>query len=1013
MAARAIFTTSQLNQDLLGGVGTQVWFGSAGMETFLMACCRSSGGEMYTSEQKQITNQSKRRGLNEIQCQLQQQSLGETEIITDVSSVSLCHHHIQSVQPCLPASVAEPYKSEGSNPRSHFSKESSRGAADLHSFISSGFVTLGRSHSKATLITNPVLLRQTAEKLQVESGEHHTSSSPKSEENTPCIYDDPRGTSRDQIWKIQNTSRTMLILTLLAKAFRCRVSETQKHSEPSEPLARMFSGFNLGLVTGAHYHQHPPPQTLIIIIPVTLCFSRLSEPADPDSGLYLVTIGVRFPSVASLEDAKNERSNGLCAHTVTTVGTHSCTPVWVQLCTSIEDIRKICAHPCTRHHQKTQGWKSFPCTSTAVLDVSQLIMEQDDYRLMINDRILDEALKCQSGESESPSGHQSVNAEALHLYHYHSPQIISTIFECVHGLISKVYPQTVIVKADPQTVIVRADPQTVIVRADPQTVIFKADPQTLIIKADLQTVIVRADPQTTVIVRADPQTVIFKADPQTVIFKADPQTLIVRADPQTVIVKADLQTLIIKADPQTVIVRADPQTVIVRADPQTVIFKADPQTVIIKADPQTVIIKADLQTLIIKADPQTVIVRADPPTVIVRADPQTVIIRADPQTVIIRADPQTVIIRADPQTVIVRADPQTVIFKADPQTVIIKADLQTVIVRADPQTVIGRADPPTVIFKADPQTVIIKADLQTVIFKADPQTVIVRADPPTVIFKADPQTVIVRAHPQTVIIKADLQTVIFKADPQTLIIKADPQTVIVRADPQTVIFKADPQTTVIVRADPQTVIIKADPQTVTFKADPQTVIVKADPQSAMCVCLMCRSSPAQPNSYTKSQGFTQSLSHLYILLIVHKCFLRALLHSEVVCHNLASRLSNCCKEYSMLLHAATHVSLPPCLSLLIGAAHRSLRYESSRTGGVLTSQTEPFDLSFSRSFQSLSHLPPSYESAVRVPPQHYSSLKRLISITERAFSWPRLFSRLIQLVAAILLSEELWAHSNP
>ncbi|TRY84863.1 hypothetical protein DNTS_020487 [Danionella cerebrum] len=142
---------SQLNQDLLGGVGTQVWFGSAGMETFLMACCRSSGGEMYTSEQKQITNQSKRRGLNEIQCQLQQQSLGETEIITDVSSVSLCHHHIQSVQPCLPASVAEPYKSEGSNPRSHFSKESSRGAADLHSFISSGFVTLGRSHSKGTV----------------------------------------------------------------------------------------------------------------------------------------------------------------------------------------------------------------------------------------------------------------------------------------------------------------------------------------------------------------------------------------------------------------------------------------------------------------------------------------------------------------------------------------------------------------------------------------------------------------------------------------------------------------------------------------------------------------------------------------------------------------------------------------------------------------------------------------------------------------------------------------------
>ncbi|KAK3528694.1 hypothetical protein QTP70_009963 [Hemibagrus guttatus] len=39
--------------------------------------------------------------------------------------------------------------------------------------------------------------------------------------------------------------------------------------------------------------------------------------------------------------------------------------------------------------------------------------------------------------------------------------------------------------------------------------------------------------------------------------------------------------------------------------------------------------------------------------------------------------------------------------------------------------------------------------------------------------------------------------------------------------------------------------------------------------------------------------------------------------------------------------------------------------ESTRMNSILTSQTEPYDLSFSRSFQSLSHLPPSYESAMK------------------------------------------------
>ncbi|XP_041075494.1 protein shisa-6-like isoform X5 [Polyodon spathula] len=44
---------------------------------------------------------------------------------------------------------------------------------------------------------------------------------------------------------------------------------------------------------------------------------------------------------------------------------------------------------------------------------------------------------------------------------------------------------------------------------------------------------------------------------------------------------------------------------------------------------------------------------------------------------------------------------------------------------------------------------------------------------------------------------------------------------------------------------------------------------------------------------------------------------------------------------------------------------------------ILTSATEPYDLSFSRSFQNLSHLPPSYESAVKADISKYSSLKRL------------------------------------
>uniref|UniRef100_A0AAY5EKT9 Shisa N-terminal domain-containing protein n=1 Tax=Electrophorus electricus TaxID=8005 RepID=A0AAY5EKT9_ELEEL len=56
---------------------------------------------------------------------------------------------------------------------------------------------------------------------------------------------------------------------------------------------------------------------------------------------------------------------------------------------------------------------------------------------------------------------------------------------------------------------------------------------------------------------------------------------------------------------------------------------------------------------------------------------------------------------------------------------------------------------------------------------------------------------------------------------------------------------------------------------------------------------------------------------------------------------------------------------------------RTPKTENTRMSSILTSQTEPYDLSFSRSFQSLSHLPPSYESAMKADLNKYSSLKRL------------------------------------
>ncbi|XP_005530999.1 PREDICTED: protein shisa-6 homolog [Pseudopodoces humilis] len=63
--------------------------------------------------------------------------------------------------------------------------------------------------------------------------------------------------------------------------------------------------------------------------------------------------------------------------------------------------------------------------------------------------------------------------------------------------------------------------------------------------------------------------------------------------------------------------------------------------------------------------------------------------------------------------------------------------------------------------------------------------------------------------------------------------------------------------------------------------------------------------------------------------------------------------------------------------LILNSATQTPTHDKPRMNNILTSATEPYDLSFSRSFQNLSHLPPSYESAVKTNPSKYSSLKRL------------------------------------
>uniref|UniRef100_UPI003AAA9BC1 protein shisa-6 isoform X4 n=1 Tax=Centroberyx gerrardi TaxID=166262 RepID=UPI003AAA9BC1 len=55
----------------------------------------------------------------------------------------------------------------------------------------------------------------------------------------------------------------------------------------------------------------------------------------------------------------------------------------------------------------------------------------------------------------------------------------------------------------------------------------------------------------------------------------------------------------------------------------------------------------------------------------------------------------------------------------------------------------------------------------------------------------------------------------------------------------------------------------------------------------------------------------------------------------------------------------------------LGRGH--LKERPQRMNNILTSATEPYDLSLSRSFQNLSHLPPSYELAIKSDLSKYSS----------------------------------------
>ncbi len=72
--------------------------------------------------------------------------------------------------------------------------------------------------------------------------------------------------------------------------------------------------------------------------------------------------------------------------------------------------------------------------------------------------------------------------------------------------------------------------------------------------------------------------------------------------------------------------------------------------------------------------------------------------------------------------------------------------------------------------------------------------------------------------------------------------------------------------------------------------------------------------------------------------------------------------------------AGTAFSCMGCASSLSLSLSLSRPAEKPRMNNILTSQTEPYEMSFSRSFQNLTHLPPSYEMAMKVDLSTYSSL---------------------------------------
>ncbi|XP_044309649.1 protein shisa-6 isoform X2 [Varanus komodoensis] len=75
--------------------------------------------------------------------------------------------------------------------------------------------------------------------------------------------------------------------------------------------------------------------------------------------------------------------------------------------------------------------------------------------------------------------------------------------------------------------------------------------------------------------------------------------------------------------------------------------------------------------------------------------------------------------------------------------------------------------------------------------------------------------------------------------------------------------------------------------------------------------------------------------------------------------------------------------------LILSPANQTPSHEKPRMNSILTSATEPYDLSFSRSFQNLSHLPPSYESAIKTNPtdkeaeEYYSRKRHLPDLAAR------------------------------